>query len=146
MSDISDTSLYVVAGSLLVPKAIELVTSFFKGSVKRNIDTADKEDEKRDKKLEDVEKKLTDHELKLRELDTSHVNHKDSIAKELGNIIGQLTRLDVRVAESNKESERRFKEMLSDAVIDLNRKLTTLLTSEIPNIVRDQLKDAKRRR
>lgn len=145
MSDISDSSLYVVAAALLVPKLVDLGKDLFTGSVKRNIDTADKADVKRDDKLEKLEGKVNTLETQLNNLSTAHEFHKDSISRELGNITGQITRLDVRVAESNKETERRFREALQDAVVDLNRKLTTLLTTEIPNIVREQLKDSKRK-
>lgn len=145
MSDISDTSVYVMAAAMLAPKVIDLAKDLFKGSVKRNIDTADKADDKRDERLEKLEGNFRTLETQLNNLTTAHEFHKDSISRELGNITGQLTRLDVRVAESNKESERRFKDMLQDAVVDLNRKLTTLLTNEIPNIVREQLKESKRK-
>lgn len=139
-------ALYIAALVIVGPKLLDLGMSLFKGSVKRNVETADKADDKRDDRLDEHDELLQQHTLKLSELKQDHDNHKDRIGGELGNINGRLTALDTRISESNSANEKRFRDALSETTIEMNRRMTQILTTEIPQLVEDVLERRERKR
>ena len=132
---ISDTSIYVVGGALVLPRVIDLLTSLFKGSVNRNVEHEDTVKAELKSDVEALEQAHTSFKLDLQRVTLEHANHRESLAESLGNIKGQLERLDKRISESNKE-----------LAIELNRKVASTLGTEIPELVRQAVMAMKGRR
>ena len=132
--ELTDTAAVVIGVGLVAPKLVELAMSFFKGSVKRNVDTEDRAKEKLEADVEDLKREQNSFKLEMQRLTMAHDNHKSNITTELGIISGRLTALDTRISES-----------ANHLAVELNRKLSATLGSEIPEIVRQTMKDLRRR-
>jgi hypothetical protein len=120
LADVTDTAIYVAVGAYAVPKMADLALSFFKGSVTRNIEAADKAQEA---VVADV--KRLDRELLL--LKGAHDAHKEAVNTALGSIDGRLLSLDKRIAEQGKSYEEKIETGFKKLEIEVNRKLAQVV-------------------
>jgi chromosome segregation ATPase len=120
---LSETAIYVVAGAYLVPKMADLVVGFFKGSVTRNINAADKAQEKATGDLEALKVKITEVVHSVERLEDRHTTHKDTMTSALGQIEGRLQALDTRIASQGAKYEEKIEDGFKKLEIELNRKL-----------------------
>ena len=122
-TEVSETAIYVLGGALALPQLVNMLASFFKGSVARNIETADKAQAKIEHEVEQLQRDMV-------RLQAEHMAHKDSTASALGSIDGRLIALDRRVAEQGKAYEEKIETGFKKLEIELNRKLAQV-TSEL---------------
>ena len=64
-----------------------------------------------------------------------------NIAVELSGIKSRLDALDTRIEKSGKSHDERLEKGLADVALELNRKLTSTLNSELERTVRDVLRE-----
>lgn len=127
MAEISDGAIYVVAGSLIVPKLVDLVMAMFKGSLARNIEAADKAQAKAQKDVEELGKKVEYLDRKLERLADNHTTQKDATNQFQGEVRGRLEALDARIAGQGKAYEEKISEGFKKVEIELNRKLAQMM-------------------
>ena len=128
MADISSTELFVAAGIVIAPHVAGLVKDFFKGSVSRNVETADKAFEELKSDLREQDHRMHEVERRLERLDTSHDSHKSNMATALAQIDSRLQGLDHRIAEQGKAYEEKIVEGFKRIEIELNRKLAQVVS------------------
>lgn len=129
MADISDTALYVAAAAFIAPKAVDLLTSLFKGSVARNIEAADKAAAKTETKVESLEKQIDALDRTVLQLKSDVDNHKTAMTAALGSIDGRLIALDNRVAAQGRSYEEKIAEGFKRLEVELNRKLVQVVNA-----------------
>lgn len=116
MADVSDTALYVAAGAFVVPKMADLLVGFFKGSVTRNIEAADRAQEKLEEKVERLGSEV-------QRLSSAHDSHQAA----LGSIDGRLLALDRRIAEQGKAYEEKIENGFKKLEVELNRRMAQMV-------------------
>lgn len=128
MAEISDTAMYVAAAALVLPKIIDLGFTLFKGSLNRNIETADRAQAEAKKAVAELDEKFDALDRKLERFETTHTGEKAALNTSLGSIDGRLSALDNRITMQGKHYEDKIVEGFKKLEIDLNRKLTQVVS------------------
>src|ERR1051326_5722926 len=129
-----------------VPLAVRLGADAVKWLMHRTVETEDKAKAALSDKVENLERDYNNLRREFDLLKQAHDTHRSSLVEQLGSIGGRISALDERIAKSGEHYQARLKESISELNVDLNRKLTALLGHELPDMVRDVLREERRQR
>lgn len=137
----------VIIAALIVgvPLFGKLAIDFFKWWANRTVERVDKEKQETKGKVDDLTKKYDELDRKFERMTIEQNNHRADISRQLGEMNGKLETLDRRISESGKAREEHFDEALNRMAVELNRKLSQMLLTEIPELVRQTLREARGR-
>lgn len=93
------------------------------------------------KSLAELKPKVEHHEHLLNELKVAQNSAQATLTSQLGAIDGRLTALDTRIEKQGLAHDQRLKDGLADVTMELNRRLTTTLNSELERTVREVLRE-----
>ncbi len=91
MAEISDTTLYIAAGAVLLPKLVEMAFGAVKWSAARNVKNADDAQEAVKEELKALSDRVDKNERAVDRLTASHDSHKESMNTAMGSIDGRRT-------------------------------------------------------
>lgn len=128
MAELSDTTIFLAAGALLLPKLIDGAVGFARWSAHRNVESADKEKDKAEQEFDKLRELVSELGSDMIKVSAAHSAHKDMMTSALGGIDGRLVALDNRIAMQGKAYEERITEGFRKLEIELNRKLAQVLT------------------
>jgi len=138
---VPEWTLWVALLLLAGPRLLDSLIKLFGWSAQRNVAHEDAAKTKLESRLTTVETKLNDVERSVERVQHAQQNQRESLDRGLGNIEGKINALDQRVAGQGKYYEEKLKEAMDRVSTDLNRKVATTLAADIPQLVREVLRE-----